>query len=99
MELLINLNMTMTMVDTCIGLAGPCISPAEFSRWLKRVDFYTVALDITDDDRKKGILLHLVGADVQDVYDTLPEPQVAATATEYGSAWRSSNSTCSPLVT
>ena len=71
------------------AMAGnlPGIEPFEkgmdFSRWMKRVDFYTAALDITDDGRKRAVLLHLVGAEVQDVYDTLPEPQVAATATEY----------------
>ena len=65
----------------------PSIEPfargMDFSRWLKRMDFYTAALDITDNGRKKAVLLHLMGADIQDVYDTLPEPQVTGTPTEY----------------
>ena len=81
----------------------PGIQPFEkgmdFSRWMKRVDFYTAALDITDDGRKRAVLLHLVGAEVQDVYDTLPEPQVAGTATEYEKCVAKLKQYCSQLVT
>ncbi|KAF0313408.1 hypothetical protein FJT64_016063 [Amphibalanus amphitrite] len=52
----------------------------DFSRWLKGLEFYAEAMDITDDRRRTAVLLHLMGPDIQDVFDTLPEPTAAATA-------------------
>ncbi|KAF0291476.1 hypothetical protein FJT64_010396 [Amphibalanus amphitrite] len=37
------------------------------------------ALDVTGDERKIAILLHLLGPDVQEVYGTLPEPTTGVT--------------------
>ncbi|KAF0300303.1 hypothetical protein FJT64_027140 [Amphibalanus amphitrite] len=37
------------------------------------------ALDVTGDERKTAILLHLLGPEVQEVYGTLPEPTTGVT--------------------
>ena len=46
----------------------------DFERWSKSVERYLVALNIADTKRKCAVLLHLLGPDIADVYDTLPEP-------------------------
>ena len=59
---------------------APFAKGMDFSRWLKGLEFYAEAMDITDDRRRTAVLLHLMGPDIQDVFDTLPEPTAAATA-------------------
>ena len=46
----------------------------DFQRWLHSVEMYFEALEITSDGRKRAMLLHLVGPDLQQVYETLSEP-------------------------
>ena len=41
------------------------------------------AMDITDDGRKTAVLMHLMGAEIQDVYETLPDPQLASTPSQF----------------
>ncbi|XP_043242375.1 uncharacterized protein K02A2.6-like [Amphibalanus amphitrite] len=59
---------------------APFAKGMDFSRWLKGLEFYAEAMDITDDRRRTAVLLHLMGPNIQDVFDTLPEPTAAATA-------------------
>ena len=33
------------------------------------------AIDVTNPDRKCAVILHLLGEEVGDVYDTLPDPE------------------------
>ena len=60
------------------GLSLPAVGPyqpgTDFPRWLNSVELYMAALDVTGDERRTAILLHLLGPEVQEVYGTLPEP-------------------------
>ena len=60
------------------GLQLPGVSPfrpgEDFERWTKRVEKYFVAINITEVNRKCAVLLHLVGEDIAETYETLPEP-------------------------
>ena len=60
---------------------APYVKGVDFNRWLKGFDFYVAAMDINDNGRKTAVLMHLMGAEVQDIYDTLPEPQLPPTPT------------------
>ncbi|KAF0295683.1 hypothetical protein FJT64_006790 [Amphibalanus amphitrite] len=59
------------------GMAFPPVarySPGgDFGRWLREVDRYMAAVGIQDSNRKSAVLLHLIGPDVADLVDTLPE--------------------------
>ncbi|KAF0293228.1 DNA-binding protein HEXBP [Amphibalanus amphitrite] len=65
------------------GLSLPAVGPyqpgTDFPRWLNSVELYIAALDVTGDERKTAILLHLLGPEVQEVYGTLPEPTTGVT--------------------
>ena len=39
--------------------------------YLKRFDYYVCASGVTKDEQKKAMLLHLVGEEVQDIFETL----------------------------
>ena len=47
----------------------------DFERWLSSAERYMCAIDVTDPDRKCAVILHLLGEEVGDVYDTLPDPE------------------------
>ncbi|KAF0300159.1 hypothetical protein FJT64_027280 [Amphibalanus amphitrite] len=59
------------------GMTFPTVarySPGgDFGRWLREVDRYMAAVGIQDSNRKSAVLLHLIGPDVADLVDTLPE--------------------------
>ena len=61
------------------GLSLPSVGAFEpgtdFDAWLKGVQIYLTALGITAETRRTAVLLHLVGPDLQAVYETLPEPE------------------------
>ena len=44
----------------------------DFERWIKALDFYFGSCNITDVNQKKCTLLHLLGMEIQDIYETLP---------------------------
>ena len=46
--------------------AGP-----RWKKWLNRFDNYMVAMDITESNRQKAMLLHFAGKRVADIYDTM----------------------------
>lgn len=55
-----------------------------WEQYLKRFEYYLSASGITKDERKKAMLLHLAGEEVQDVYETLPDGgQTYAQTTEH----------------
>ena len=45
----------------------------EWKRWVKSLEIYIVAVNIKDNNRKKALLLHFLGEDGQDLYDTIKE--------------------------
>ena len=47
----------------------------DFDRWLKALNFYFGAAGITDVNQKKCMLLHTLGMEVQDIFETLPAVQ------------------------
>ncbi|KAF0298050.1 hypothetical protein FJT64_004546 [Amphibalanus amphitrite] len=59
------------------GLSIPAVEPFrqgdDFGRWLRGVERYLCAVGIQEADRKCAVLLHLVGPDVADLSETLPE--------------------------
>ena len=51
------------------GLPPFALNPADnvstrWERWIRRLDNFLVAKTITDDDRKRAMLLHYAGEDV-----------------------------------
>ena len=44
-----------------------------WKRWVKSLEIYIVAVNIKDNNRKKALLLHFLGEDGQDLYDTIKE--------------------------
>ena len=67
--------MTGDMETPGIGLSAvaPYRVGEDFSRWLREVERYLSAVGVRDADRKSAILLHLIGPDIADISDTLPE--------------------------
>lgn len=45
-----------------------------WKRWVERFENFLVASNITDDGRKRAMLLHYAGEDVYDLFQTLPTP-------------------------
>ena len=66
------------MESAAAGLALPGVSPFrpgdDFRRWIKGVERYLVAMNIKGADRRCAVVLHLLGPDIADTYETLPEP-------------------------
>ena len=60
-------------------------TPGEnFERWLRGVEFYLVAVDITSPERKAAVLQTLMGLEVQEIVRTLPQPSgLPRSADEY----------------
>ena len=59
------------------GMALPSVtlfqSGEDFRKWVRGVERYMSAVGIQDVDRKCAVLLHLVGPDIADLSETLPE--------------------------
>ena len=49
----------------------------DFERWVKAVERYMVAVNITTAERKCALLLHLVGEEIADTYETLADVEGA----------------------
>ena len=60
-------------------MALPGVAPyrpgEDFRRWAKGVERYMTAVNIRAPERKCAVLLHLVGPDIAETYETLPEPE------------------------
>ena len=55
--------------------SGPYRSGTDFDKWLRALERYMVAMDIQGPTRRCAVLLHLVGPDIADVSDSLPEEE------------------------
>ena len=44
-----------------------------WDKWTKSLEYYIRASGISDQKQKRAILLHLAGAEVQEIFETLPE--------------------------
>ena len=51
----------------------PSTVSARWSKWINRFENLIVALDITDTKRKRALLLHYAGEEVDEIFDTLTD--------------------------
>ena len=51
-----------------------------WKKWRKSFEYFVVGKGVRDDEQKKALLLHCAGTDVQELYDTLPDPPQAPAA-------------------
>jgi len=42
-----------------------------WKRWVKSFEYFIIASGISNDNRKKAMLLHLAGRETQDIFETL----------------------------
>ena len=45
----------------------------DFEVWMKSLEYYCLAIGAVEPERKKGLLLHLLGPEIQDIFETLPK--------------------------
>ena len=62
----------------------PTNTTARWKKWLDRFDNLIIAMNVTDNDRKKALLLHLVGEFVFEVYESLVIPEISDDADAAG---------------
>ncbi|KAK9685298.1 hypothetical protein QE152_g38154 [Popillia japonica] len=66
-------------------LSTPNIQPLEihndpstlgkrWRKWINRFEIFIIAANITEEERKRAMLLHLIGEDAFDLYQSLPDP-------------------------
>ena len=55
----------------------------KWKRWLQSLEIYITAVNIRDNKRKKAILLHFLGEEGQDLYETLKGTEPADNQYEY----------------
>ena len=60
----------------------PTSTAQRWKKWIQRFENLLVALDVTKADRKKALLLHYAGPNVQEAYETLPTPIVTDELTD-----------------
>ncbi|KAF0301549.1 hypothetical protein FJT64_026204 [Amphibalanus amphitrite] len=63
--------------DQCavVSEGGQATDGTDFEKWLRALERYMVAMDIQGPTRRCAVLLHLVGPDIADVSDSLPEEE------------------------
>ena len=47
-------------------------SGEDFEKWIGLVENYMIAINVKDPKQKKSIVLHILGSDIQNVYENLP---------------------------
>ena len=47
----------------------------DFTKWIKSVEIYMGAINVSTVEQKRNIVLHLLGPEVQDIVDTLPDAE------------------------
>ena len=58
----------------------------DFDRWLRGLDYYFIASNITSPAQKKATLMHILGLDIQDLFETLAVAEADRTLDEYKEA-------------
>ena len=43
----------------------------DFQKWVSSLEIYLTAADITGAERKKAVLLHMMGSDYQSIFESL----------------------------
>ena len=67
-----------------------------WTEWLARSDRLMTAMNISDQIRKRGLLLHYGGPDRDELFDTLTEAAATGTATVYSTATKALTDYFSP---
>ena len=52
-----------------------------WEKWMNRLEYFFTAMEITEDTRKRALLLHYAGEEVSDIYDTLTDEAKSSTTT------------------
>ena len=50
----------------------PATITQRWARWRKGFEYFLQASGITDDGQKRSMLLHMVGEEVQEIYESIP---------------------------
>ena len=53
--------------------SDPTNTGARWTGWLERFETYLIAADVTDDARKRALLLYQAGSEVYEIFKTLPD--------------------------
>ena len=67
-------------ISPFVSDSDPTSVAQRWKRWSDRFDNLIIAMNITNNYRKKALLLHLTGEAVYDIYQGLVVPEVAADA-------------------
>ena len=70
----------------------PAGQSQRWRRWLKALQFYLDAKNITEAKQRRAVLLHCGGMDLQDLYETLTDPGGGDDADEFEKCARTLNS-------
>ena len=65
-----------------------------WEKYVKRLENLFIGFGVTDDNRKRALLLHYSGEEVADIFDTLKD-----TGTDYKTAKDTRRETCSQSTT
>ena len=52
----------------------------DFDKWIKSIEIYMSAMNITRDAQKRSIVLHLLGSQTQEIYENLPSEEAESYA-------------------
>ena len=67
------------MAQSGIPFVAPYKRGEDFDRWIRGLDYYFAASKISNADQKKATLLHVLGMEIQDVFETLKPVQSEGT--------------------
>ena len=56
-----------------IGLSDTATLSQRWAKWVKSFEYFRVASNVTDKKQQQALLLHLVGPEAQEVFETLTE--------------------------
>ena len=56
-------------VESFVPIGEPSVIAAKWERWKKSFQFYVAALGNVADARKKALLLHCGGQEIQDIFE------------------------------
>ena len=59
------------MISAFSPAGEPSTVAQRWQKWVKSFQYFITASGITDGDRKRAMLLHLVGSETQDIFETL----------------------------
>ncbi|KAK9703504.1 RNase H-like domain found in reverse transcriptase [Popillia japonica] len=61
-------------LDVHDGRNDPSTLGERWKKWINRFENFIIAANITEEERKRAMLLHLIGENAFDLYQSLPDP-------------------------